>query len=271
MNLSEYALNELIDYVRGENGIIRRRSGRELVALFNQFGLRDFYDFNNGGLPTLEGRRNGMNTSRKDYTYDRLKQINDTNNLTNLIRFISNEEATNKEAAVENINQIIIDEGYKLELFGNDIEVIGATEETERIEVQVTFEDIQNEILRELDNAKYLVWVAVAWFTNNTLFEKLVELKERGVNIQVLIVDDEINQRYGCRIEEFESRRMPAMGAFNNNIMHNKFCIIDLITVINGSYNWSRRANYNAENITINRSRSVAERFADQFIALKTS
>jgi hypothetical protein len=34
-------------------------------------------------------------------------------------------------------------------------------------------------------------------------------------------------------------------------IMHNKFCVIDGATVITGSYNWSKQAQENWENITI--------------------
>ena len=34
-------------------------------------------------------------------------------------------------------------------------------------------------------------------------------------------------------------------------MMHNKFCVIDRSTVINGSYNWSYKARQNHENITV--------------------
>ena len=51
--------------------------------------------------------------------------------------------------------------------------------------------------------------------------------------------------------------------------MHNKFCIIDLQTVIHGSYNWTNNAKYNDETIAIENSRELAEKFAKQFIKLK--
>ena len=37
----------------------------------------------------------------------------------------------------------------------------------------------------------------------------------------------------------------------SNNIMHNKFCVIDQNTIINGSYNWTKKAKNNYESITI--------------------
>jgi len=53
------------------------------------------------------------------------------------------------------------------------------------------------------------------------------------------------------------------------NIMHEKFCIIDLNTVIHGTFNWTKAANYNKETISIDRNRTTAEAFADEFMKLK--
>ena len=54
------------------------------------------------------------------------------------------------------------------------------------------------------------------------------------------------------------------------NIMHHKFCVIDLKTVIHGSYNWTNKARWNKETISIDISRELAEKFASEFINLKT-
>ncbi|UZJ63204.1 phospholipase D-like domain-containing protein [Sphingobacterium sp. KU25419] len=51
-------------------------------------------------------------------------------------------------------------------------------------------------------------------------------------------------------------------------IMHNKFCVIDLKTVIHGSYNYTNKANFNNESISIETSRQIAEQYASQFIKL---
>ena len=52
-------------------------------------------------------------------------------------------------------------------------------------------------------------------------------------------------------------------------IMHDKFCIIDLKTVLHGTFNWTVAANYNKETMSIDRNRETAERFADEFLKLK--
>lgn len=271
MKLSEYALNELVDYIRGDANKTVYKSGRDLVRLFNKYGQKDLYDLPKGGLPKLDPKQT-LNTSRKDYTFDRLKKINESINLKKIIEDVINQEgAQNVEEAITSLNPILAKEGYRLEFVGGKYEIIGAEEDEEIEEVAVTFEKIQEQILSELDKAKSIVYIAVAWFTNDILFQKLIELKQKGVNIQVIIIDDEINRLHGCNIEaEFESRRIPLYGFYSNNKMHNKYCVIDLKTVISGSYNWTKSAEYNNENIVIIKSRKISEEFACKFIELKT-
>jgi len=106
-------------------------------------------------------------------------------------------------------------------------------------------------------------------YLQSAVFEHLVAKKNQGVNVQVIIIDDEINKNSGLNFEEnFESYRLEKVGKYEN-IMHNKFCIIDLKTVIHGSYNWTQRAQFNRETIVVEKSRENAERFAEQFIQLK--
>ena len=47
--------------------------------------------------------------------------------------------------------------------------------------------------------------------------------------------------------------------------MHHKFCIIDLDKVVHGSFNWSKKAEYNKETVEVVKSRKSAEDFAEQF------
>lgn len=271
MELSDFALNRLVDYIRGEGNITIPKSGNNLVTLFNKYGARDLYDFNNGGLPKLTANQT-MNTSRKDYTFDRLKKINKSSNLKGIVEDVINEEGVqNLEQVVADLNALLIKEGYILELIRAKYEIIGAEEDEEIEEVAVTFDNIQSRILGELDKAKFMVYIAVAWFTNDVLYQKLIELKKRGVNVQVIIVDDDINRKYGCNIEaEFESKRIPLLGYFGNNKMHNKFCVIDLKTAISGSYNWTQAAEYNNENIVTIKSKRLSEEFASKFMEIKT-
>ena len=147
-------------------------------------------------------------------------------------------------------------------LMGNDC--------PDELSQEAHFEEIQETILTHLNNAQYCVWVAVAWFTDKRLFEELKKLRIRGVNVQVIIINDENNSNAGLQFEQyFETYRINKFGKYKSNIMHHKFCIIDLKTVIHGSFNWSVNAQYNNEQITVTHGRLNAEKFADQFITLK--
>lgn len=82
-------------------------------------------------------------------------------------------------------------------------------------------------------------------------------------------MDDEINRQSGIDFDNnFETYKVKESG-FCKNIMHTKFCIIDLNTVLHGSYNWTKKAQYNKEEITVDKSRELAEIYANGFIQLK--
>lgn len=145
---------------------------------------------------------------------------------------------------------------------------------TQRVEsagdVDVLFEHQQEKIISEIRQAKYLIWVAVAWFTDDVLFSELQKKRAAGVNVQVIVDDDDTNRKYGFEYEKyFETYRMPLKGYFDN-IVHHKFCVIDLETTLHGSYNWTRKAQYNRETLEVSEGREIALKFADEFIALKT-
>ncbi len=139
----------------------------------------------------------------------------------------------------------------------------------DQIAINAYFEEIQKNIIEQIEAAKFTIWVAVAWFTDQVLFEQLVAKKNQGINVQLIIIDDEINRKSGLNYEErFETYRVAKIGKYEN-MMHNKFCVIDLKIVIHGSYNWTQRARFNCETIVVENSRENAEKFAEQFIQLK--
>lgn len=138
--------------------------------------------------------------------------------------------------------------------------------------IDVHFEQIQRSIIEQIKLAKFTIWVAVAWFTDSELFNHLVIKKKQGLNVQLIIIDDQINRDSGLKYEEeFETYRIKKTGTFEKNMMHSKFCVLDVKTVIHGSYNWTKAAKYNKEAITITNSREVAEQFSTQFVKLKNS
>jgi len=94
-------------------------------------------------------------------------------------------------------DQDLFNECYRIaqRLIGN--------EEIEEITLaKPCFEKIEQEIIQAIDNAEFTIWVAVAWFTNQKLFNHLVAKKNKGVNVQLIILDDENNEHSGLYYEQ---------------------------------------------------------------------
>ncbi|MEA5508957.1 phospholipase D-like domain-containing protein [Crocosphaera sp. UHCC 0190] len=133
----------------------------------------------------------------------------------------------------------------------------------------VYFEKIRENILNELKQAEFTIWIAVAWFTDPCLFKCLIMKKLKGLNIQVIINDDQINNSSDLDYNQFETYKLPPLGVYSKNKMHHKFCIIDFKTVIHGSYNWTKAARYNGETIEISTGYEKAKQFSQEFMKLK--
>jgi len=132
------------------------------------------------------------------------------------------------------------------------------------------FVNIKAFISEELNRATYIIWIAVAWFTDKDLANLLYKKAKQGVNIQIVLNDDKINSGLKEKLKEhFEVFLAPSNDKFSK-LMHNKFCVIDLEKVIHGSYNWTNKAQYNNETISIIDSRLEAKKFASQFLNIKS-
>lgn len=135
------------------------------------------------------------------------------------------------------------------------------------MQLQAHFQNIQKVIIGHLQNAQHEILVAVAWFTDREIFEVLCEKAQSGVQVSVALLGDDINQAPGA-LNFHRLRNLGGQVTFlppgrdGAPMMHHKFCILDTITVITGSYNWSKKAQSNDENITVV---SDATEFATQY------
>lgn len=122
------------------------------------------------------------------------------------------------------------------------------------MKVKAYFDDIDTVIIKFLNQATTEIKVAVAWFTNSSLLEVLCRQAQKGVNVKIILIDDEINKGIGrlnfTRLENLGGKVHFIKGD-NYNKMHHKFCVIDQNTVITGSYNWTNQAKNNQENIMV--------------------
>ena len=142
------------------------------------------------------------------------------------------------------------------------------------MQTQAYFENIQQEILKELEKAQQSIYIAVAWFTDNRLFDMLLSKAASGIPVELILMNDEINNNCGIDFNLLANKGGKVWkigsGEANDTLMHNKFCVIDSDTVINGSYNWTRKAKQNHESITvITENAELAVQFIAEFHSIK--
>lgn len=140
-----------------------------------------------------------------------------------------------------------------------------------KYEIKSLFCGIQNELMNQIENADKEILIAVAWFTNRSLFEKILICLERGVSCKCILHDDIINRSpYNIDFSKYinlggELRFYSS----ENGLMHNKFCIIDESTLYMGSYNWTYAAEYkNQESVIKTTNLTVCSDFKSYFLKL---
>ncbi len=135
------------------------------------------------------------------------------------------------------------------------------------------FTKIRKEIMQELDLATDSIKIAVYWFTNQELFDKLIEkMTSHEVKVELIIHNDCINNfTFGLPLQTFIDSGGALYFSEGENPMHNKYCIIDEETLITGSYNWTYWAETkNSENILIvKEDRRCIEEYLTNFEFLK--
>ena len=133
------------------------------------------------------------------------------------------------------------------------------------------FDNIQAVLLENLQTAKKSLYTAVAWITDRDIIRLLTEKAANGVRVEIMITDDEINRQIDfSSLQEAGGKLWRVATQENGQDMHHKFCVMDSHTVITGSYNWSRKAQRNFENITITDEDPVfASRYLAEFERIK--
>ena len=134
-------------------------------------------------------------------------------------------------------------------------------------------------ILREIDQAKKELLVAVYAFTNDELANALVQAKKRGVAVQVVIDRDFDVRTDNSKGKFFESNKIPLRRVAGTKakslerdagLMHQKFAVVDRKILFTGSYNWTHSAeNSNDENLLLFRDAGpLAEEYRQAFLRL---
>lgn len=133
----------------------------------------------------------------------------------------------------------------------------------------VVFDEIKETIIQGIRNAKYIIWAAVAWITDEDIVNELLNKKTEGVNIRIITSDESSNSYLIDSLsDKFDTVKIPCWGKKHYNRMHHKFCIIDFDYVMHGSYNWSKTAQNNEETLSTALDREFVKKFLDEFVSL---
>jgi phosphatidylserine/phosphatidylglycerophosphate/cardiolipin synthase-like enzyme len=134
-------------------------------------------------------------------------------------------------------------------------------------------------IIREIQQAKNELLVAVYAFTSDELATVVVQAKKRGLAVQVVIDRDFDAGNERSKGKFLEAQRIPVrrIAAIKSNppvkdagLMHQKFAILDRSAVLTGSYNWTHAADrLNDENLLFFRDAGpLAEEYRRIFLQL---
>lgn len=252
MKITPYAIDEIAPHIVGA------KTGRDIINFFNNYGIRDVYD--EKGLPDI-GKLNGQRPSKTEYIRKRLNGLNNSHNL----RVLLNDFVKENEPLIPIFEKILNPEGYGVQQVNGEYKIQGGiVNKAEPVVNEAHFQDIQNRILMALDDAEVSITLVMAWFTNDTLFQKIVEKHKQGIEVKLAIYDDGINKKYGVDIDQVPNNRLKR--ALRGGLMHNKFCVIDNQVVITGSYNWSANAEFkNDENITVEYDPKQATKYSVEY------
>lgn len=122
------------------------------------------------------------------------------------------------------------------------------------VEPRSYFKGIEKKIIEMISRSNFSIKIAMAWFTNSDIKECLIRVKKSNPNIEIIIVvdDNEINKKYFLNSKStFESVGIKIKEKVTDRFLHNKFMVIDGMITITGSYNYSKKANSNLENIVV--------------------
>ena len=261
MKVSDLTINALKPFVTGDDSPSPYSSGPELITFFNAFGFND--DYSKGGLPN--------SWSRNEYAFERLKELNGKPIFKEVVEALTDSrQINNPDDIAEKVRNIIKHDGYRLEKNELGIYKVTGKELDDPVLIEAHFQEIKRQIIECIREAKFTIWIAVAWFTDKDIGNELRIKHQSAVNVRVIVNDDETTEKHGLKFDTrgIEYTRVAPNSRWGKKLMHNKFCIIDLRKVIHGSYNWTSNAQYNNESITITENRELAEAFSSQFIEL---
>lgn len=124
-------------------------------------------------------------------------------------------------------------------------------------------EDCTAQIVSAVSKAQKSIQVQAHSFTSAPIEQSLVNAKNRGVDVQVILDKSQVRTNGYSSSQFLDHHQIPVWIDAYPAIAHNKVMIIDNQTVITGSFNFTRAAQFkNAENVIIINDPTLATKYA---------
>ncbi len=142
-------------------------------------------------------------------------------------------------------------------------------------EINSAKEKREQQIIAEIEKAKYCIWLADTWFYGHSILEALTNKVEHGLNVEIIITKTQQDTAQSPWIQQF----VDAGGelffveeANSEQFKYEKFCIIDFKTVILGNEKPTKSTTQksNGQQLSIFKNfNQVTTHYTDEFSQLK--
>ncbi len=120
-------------------------------------------------------------------------------------------------------------------------------------------------VVKWINRANSSVHVLIYSFTLDAIRNALIDAKNRGINVKVVMERSNANEK-GTEYQNLKNAGVDIRLDTNSGLMHDKVAIIDGRIILTGSYNYSAAANTsNNENLVVIDSNAWASAFETQF------
>ncbi len=137
----------------------------------------------------------------------------------------------------------------------------------ENIEIYFSPEhNIEDILINNIQKATKSIKVMVFSFTNSLISKSLIDAKNRGVDVKIIIDDKQHKYQKYSKYDQLLSSSIEIKLDSDKQKMHNKVIILDDNIVITGSYNYTNKANdTNDENIVVIKDKNISKVYKDEF------
>jgi len=127
-----------------------------------------------------------------------------------------------------------------------------------------------NKFLQYIGSATTTIDICVFTISEDLISNLIIDLHKSGVKVRV-VTDDDCSLAKGSDIATFHKEGISVRMDNSQFHMHHKFCIIDSICILNGSFNWTRQGHTeNKENVVVCSDRTIVKAFQTEFDKLWT-